>query len=75
MRGNKGEKVEVELEFDDGFVCSFEPDFRVQKNTADHSAVQWRLSGTGNPVNMGILRDEFQEEITIYPPIFSGSDV
>ena len=77
VRKNKSEELEmeIELELESGLVVDFIPDFRMQQNTSDHSAVQWRLPGPGPPVNVGILCDELQDEITIYTPIFSGSDV
>ena len=74
---NKSEEVEIEieLELESGLIVDFTPDFRVQQNTSDHSAVQWRLPCTGTPVNMVFLYDEFQEEESVYSTIFSGSDV
>tara|TARA_R100000687_G_C6397775_1_gene140339 strand:- start:81 stop:284 length:204 start_codon:yes stop_codon:yes gene_type:complete len=64
--------MEIQFETEDGLICDFTPDFRVQQNTSDHSSVQWRLSSTGTPINVGILYDEFQDEVTIYPTRFSG---
>ena len=77
VRKNKSEELEmeIELELESGLVVDFIPDFRMQQNTSDHSSVQWRLPGPGTPVNVEFLHDEFQDEITIYTPIFSGSDV
>ena len=77
VRKNKSEELEIELELDCGLVCDFVPDFRVHqnKNTSNHSSVQWRLSSTGTPFNVGILRDELQDEITTDTTILGGSDV
>ena len=75
VRKNKSEELEIELELESGLIVDFIPDFRVQQNTSDIKSVQWRLPGPGTPVNVGILCDELQDEITIYTPIFSGSDV
>ena len=75
VRKNKSEELEIELELESGLIVDFIPDFRMQQNTSDHSAVQWRLPGPGTPVNVGILCDELQDEITIYTPISGGSDV
>ena len=75
MRKNKGEEVEIELEFESGVVCDFVPDFRMQQNTADHSALQWRLPSTGTPINVEFLCDEFQDEESTDSTIFSCSNV
>ena len=75
VRKNKSEELEIELELESGLIVDFIPDFRMQQNTSDHSSVQWRLPGPGTPVNVGILCDELQDEITIYTPISGGSDV
>jgi len=64
--------MEIQFETEDGLICDFTPDFRVQQNTSDIKSVQWRLSGTGTPINVELLHDEFQDEITIYPTRFSG---
>ena len=77
VRKNKSEEVEmeIELELESGLVCDFIPDFRVQQNTSDIKSVQWRLSNTGTPINVEFLCNELQDEITIYPTIFSGPNV
>ena len=75
VRKNKSEELEIELELESGLVVDFIPDFRVQQNTADHNAVQWRLSNGKHPGDMGILCREFQNEESIYTIIFSGPDV
>ena len=75
MRKNKGEEVEIELEFESGVVCDFIPDFGMLQNTADYSALQWRLSGTGTPFNVEFLCDEFQDEESTDSTIFSCPDV
>ena len=67
--------MEIELELDNGFICDFEPDFRVQTNTTDQAKVSWRLSGRNVAVNVGILPPELSDEITIYPTPLGGSDV
>ena len=68
--------MEIIFELEDSDLeCVFEPDFRVQQNTADHSSVQWRLSNGKHPGNMGILCREFQDEESIYSTIFSCTDV
>ena len=66
---------EIELTLDSGLIVDFVPDFRVQKNTADHSSVSWGLPSRATPLNVGILCDEFQAESTIYSPVLSRSDV
>ena len=75
MRKNKGEEVEIELELESGVVCDFVPDFRMQQNTADHSALQWRLPSTGTPINVGLLCPEFSDEESTDSTIFSCPDV
>ena len=77
VRKNKSEEMEmeIELELESGLVCDFVPDFRVQQNTSDIGAVQWRLPSRGTPINVGILCDELQAEISPDTPIFSGSNV
>jgi len=77
VRKNKSEEpeMEIELELESGLIVDFIPDFRVQQNTSDHSAVQWRLPGPGTPFDVGVLCDELQDEITIYTPIFGGPNV
>jgi hypothetical protein len=67
--------MEIELELDNGFICDFEPDFRVQTNTTDQTKVSWRLSGSNVAVNVGILCSELPTESTPDPPVFSRSDV
>lgn len=75
VRKNKSEELEMEIELESGLVVDFIPDFRMQQNTSDIGAVQWRLPGPGTPINVEFLCDELQNEESIYPPIFSGSDV
>ena len=67
--------MEIELELDNGFICDFEPDFRVQTNTTDQAKVSWRLPGRGTPINVGILCDELQDKGSIYPTIRRSKDV
>ena len=68
-------EVEIELTLDSGLVCDFIPDFRLQQNTADHTAVSWGLSGTGTPLNVVVLCNEFYDESPIDTTIFSCADV
>ena len=77
VRKNKSEELEmeIELELESGLIVDFIPDFRMQQNTSDIGAVQWRLPSRGTPINVEFLHDEFQEEITLHSTIFSGSDV
>ena len=72
---NKSEEIEIELELESGLIVDFVPDFRVQQNTSDISAVQWRLSGTGTPLDVELLRNELQGEESIYTTIFSCTDL
>tara|TARA_Y100001951_G_scaffold96737_1_gene95729 strand:+ start:430 stop:636 length:207 start_codon:yes stop_codon:yes gene_type:complete len=68
--------MEIKFELEDSDLdCVFEPDFRVQQNTSDIKSVQWRLSSRTTPINVEFLCDELQDEITLYPPRFSRSDV
>ena len=67
-------EIKFELENSD-LDCVFDPDFRVQQNTSDIKSVQWRLSSPGTPINVEFLRDELQDEITIYPTTFGGPNV
>ena len=75
VRKNKSEELEIELELESGLIVDFIPDFRMQQNTSDHSAVQWRLPGPRTQIDVEFLCDELQDEITIYTPISGGSDV
>ena len=68
-------EVEIELTLDSGLVCDFIPDFRLQQNTADHTAVSWGLSGTGTPLNVVVLCDEFYVQSPTDPTFPSGSNV
>ena len=43
MRKNKGEKVEIELELESGFICDFDPDFDLTVNSSSIENVQWKL--------------------------------
>ena len=67
--------MEIELELDNGFICDFEPDFRVQTNTTDQAKVSWRLSGRNVAVNVGILCPELPTESPIDTTFFSCADV
>ena len=67
-------EIEFELENSD-IIVDFVPDFRVQKNTADHSSVSWRLSGRGSTLNVGVLCNEFSTESSADTTFFSGADV
>jgi len=68
-------EVEIELTLDNGFVCDFIPDFRLQKNTADHSSVSWRLPNSRTPINVEFLPSEFSDEVTDDPTPSNRSDV
>ena len=67
--------MEIELELDNGFICDFEPDFRVQTNTTDQTKVSWGLPNRNVTVNVGILCPELPTESTPDTPVFSRSDV
>ena len=67
-------EITFELENSD-IVVDFEPDFRVQTNTTDQTAVSWRLSGRGSTLNVGILCPELSDESPIDTTIFSCADV
>ena len=67
-------EIKFELENSD-IECDFVPDFRVSANYTDQTKVSWRLSGSRDAWDVGILRDEFQSESTIYSPVLSRSDV
>ena len=68
-------EVEIELTLDSGFVCDFIPDFRLQKNTADHSSVSWGLPSSRDALNVGVLCEEFSVEGSTDTTIFSSTDV
>lgn len=68
-------EVEIELTLDSGLVCDFAPDFRLQKNTADHSAVSWGLSDRESALNVGVLCEEFSTESSADTTVFSWPDV
>ena len=67
--------MEIEIELDNGFICDFEPDFRVQTNTTDQAKVSWRLSGRNVTVNVGILCPELPTKSTTDSTIFGRTDV
>ena len=67
-------EIKFELENSD-IECVFTPDFVVSTNYTDETKVSWRLSGSRDAWDVGILRDEFQAESTIYSPVLSRSDV
>ena len=77
VRKNKSEELEmeIELELDCGLVCDFVPDFRVQQNTSDIGAVQWRLSGPRTPIDVEFLCEELSGEISTDTTIFSSPNV
>ena len=69
-------EMEIKFELENSDIeCVFTPDFRMQQNTADHSALQWRLPSTGTPINVGVLCEEFPTEISTDSTIFSCPDV
>ena len=68
--------MEITFELEDSNIeCNFEPDFRVQANTSDLSSVQWRLPNRKSSLNVGILCEEFSDEVTPDTTIFSCPDV
>tara|TARA_Y100001951_G_C11173333_1_gene201588 strand:- start:5 stop:211 length:207 start_codon:yes stop_codon:yes gene_type:complete len=67
-------EIKFELENSD-IECVFTPDFRVSANYTDQTKVSWRLSGSGDAWDVGILCDEFPAESSIHPPTPGGSDV
>ena len=67
-------KIKFELEGSD-IECDFTPDFGLSTNYTDEAQVSWRLPGKGTPINVGVLCDELQDEITIYPTITRSKDV
>ena len=77
VRKNKSEEVEkeIELELESGLVCDFIPDFRVQQNTSDIGAVQWRLPGPRTPIDVEFLCEELSGEISTDTTIFSSPNV
>ena len=69
-------EMEIKFELENSDIeCVFTPDFRMQQNTADHSALQWRLPSTGTPINVEFLCDEFQDEESPDSTFFSCPDV
>ena len=68
--------MEIKFELEDSdIVVDFIPDFRMSTNYTDQTKVSWRLSGSRDAWDVGILRDEFQAESTIHPTVPGGSDV
>ena len=67
-------EIKFELENSD-IECVFTPDFVVSTNYTDETKVSWRLSGSRDAWDVGILRDEFQAESTIHPTVPGGSDL
>ena len=63
--------MEIQFETEDGLICDFTPDFRVQQNTSDQTQVSWRLSDGRSPGNVGVLLYEFSDEGTIYTTTFN----
>jgi hypothetical protein len=67
--------MEIELELDNGFICDFSPDFRVQANRTDQAKISWRLSNRNVKNYVGILPPEFSDESTTDSTIFNWSNV
>ena len=67
---------EIIFELEDSDIeCVFTPDFRLSSNYTDETKVSWRLPGTGTPINVGVLCEEFSTEISTDSTIFSCPDV
>ena len=76
LYGRMDKEMEIKFELEDSdIVVDFIPDFRMSTNYTDQTKVSWRLSGSRDAWDVGILRDEFQAESTIYPPVLSRPDV
>ena len=68
--------MEITFELEDSDIeCVFTPDFRMSKNTADHSAVSWGLSDRESALNVGVLCEEFSTESPADTTVFSWPDV
>ena len=67
--------MEIELELDNGFVCDFTPDFRMQTNTTDQTNISWRLSDRKSSGDVVVLCQELSDESSPDPTILSGPDV
>tara|TARA_R110002020_G_scaffold10276_4_gene39586 strand:- start:2667 stop:2870 length:204 start_codon:yes stop_codon:yes gene_type:complete len=67
--------MQIELELDNGFICEFTPDFRVQTNTTDQTNLSWRLPNGKSEGNVAVLFPEFSDESTIYTITPDGEDV
>ena len=67
--------MQIELELDNGFVCDFAPDFRVQTNATDEANLSWRLSNRKSEGNVAVLFPEFSDEGTLYSITPDGDDV
>ena len=68
-------EMEIELELDNGFVCDFEPDFRVQANRTDQTKVSWRLPNRKSSLNVEFLCEEFSTESPTDSTVFSWTVV
>jgi len=69
--------VEIQVEFDSGFVCVFVPDFRVSSkaDTSDYSALCRRLSGAEVAADMGILPGTISKKHSIHATSIGDTDV
>ena len=67
-------EITFELENSD-IVVDFEPDFRVQTNTTDQTAVSWRLSNRRTARDVVVLCEEFSDEVSINPTTPGRKDV
>ena len=67
-------EIKFELENSD-IECVFTPDFRMSTNYTDETKVSWRLSGSGDAIHVGVLRDKLQDEGSIYSTVPGCPDV
>ena len=68
--------MEITFELEDSDIeCVFTPDFRVQANTTDQTAVSWRLSNRRASGDVVVLCPEFSDEVSIHPSTSCGEDV
>ena len=65
----------IKFETEDGIVCDFTPDFRMQTNTSDETQVSWGLPNSKSQGNVVVLFPEFSDESTIYTIAPDGTDV
>ena len=71
MRKNKGEKVEIELELESGFICDFDPDFELTVNSTAIEKVRWKLQDGTHSGTLATLLSESEDERCTPTYIFS----